>query len=80
MLDLEKIRDLQVAGVQSLKQLQEQEQDLLIAYCALAAQDVMRTAQANNVKTSLTIANAFQFGFGLGLKLKIENGQIKERT
>jgi uncharacterized membrane protein len=79
MLDLERLRDLQVSGTQSMQTLTEQEQDLMIGYFSLASKDVMKAAQTNKMSTSLAMINAFQFGFGLGLRLKLENGEVKER-
>ena len=79
MIDLDRMRDLYIAGNKALGGLTDKEKDLLIGFCALAGQDILKNAQANHMTTQVTIINAYQFGIGMGLSLKIENGEMKER-
>jgi len=79
MIDLDQLRQLQITGAKEIDDLTQLEQDALIGYSALAAEDCLKDAQARRANTRELVTNAFRQGMCLGLEMQIENAQVKER-
>lgn len=79
MLDLERIRALQVSGSKQIHELPQVEQDALIGYSALVAGELINFSTQNKQGIYELTNNAFRFGLALGINIKVADGQVLEK-
>lgn len=79
MIDLDRLKQLQLVGGQEIQELPQREQDALIGYSALVAKECLNFSKQHGTNPWELVNNAFRFGMCLGLNMKIENGEVKER-
>jgi len=79
MIDFNEMKQRQEVGQQDIDSLIDDEKTVLMHYCSLATEALLRLGAQKKAPVDEVVINAYRNGIALGLHLEITAGEVRGR-